>query len=131
MVGRDIDQTWEVCPFGGTGKTGAHPLPLTTSASVSDLVDTLLLDECRDRVRTMDCNALTCWRRRSQVSLAAITSVRALMIAATGKERRTVIKTAIKQGKSSVYPIGRVLARTRLPVDIHWAPSWSSRLAIA
>jgi len=60
---------------------------------------------------------------RVTLSLAAIVSARALMIAATGKEKRTVIETAIKQGKSSQYPIGRVLARTELPVDIHWAPS--------
>lgn len=59
---------------------------------------------------------------RVTLSLAAITAARALVIALTGKEKRTVIQTAIKQGKSSAHPIGRALAGTELPVDIHWAP---------
>lgn len=59
---------------------------------------------------------------RVTLSLAAITAARALVIAVTGEEKRTVIETAIKQGKSSAYPIGRALAGTELPVDIHWAP---------
>jgi 6-phosphogluconolactonase len=59
---------------------------------------------------------------RVTLSLAAITSARALLIAATGKAKRDVIETAIKQGTSSPYPIGRVLAGAELPVDIHWAP---------
>lgn len=59
---------------------------------------------------------------RVTLSLAAITTARALMIAVTGKDKRKVIETGIKQGKSSAFPIGRVLASTELPVDIHWAP---------
>jgi 6-phosphogluconolactonase len=59
---------------------------------------------------------------RVTLSLAAITSARALLIAATGKEKRKLIETAIQQGRSSPYPIGHVLAGTELPVDIHWAP---------
>ncbi|MET0239281.1 MAG: 6-phosphogluconolactonase [Sphingobium sp.] len=58
---------------------------------------------------------------RVTLSLAAITAARALVVAVTGKEKRAVIETAIKQGKTSAYPIGRVLAATELPVDIHWA----------
>lgn len=58
---------------------------------------------------------------RVSLSLAAITTARALMVAVTGKEKRAVIEAAIKQGKSSQYPIGKVLAETELPVDIHWA----------
>lgn len=58
---------------------------------------------------------------RVTLSLASITTARALMIAVTGKEKRTVIETAIKQGQSSPYPIGRALAGTEMPVDIHWA----------
>lgn len=60
---------------------------------------------------------------RVTLSLAAITTARALMIAATGKEKRSVIELAIKQGNASAYPIGRALAGTELPVDIHWAPA--------
>ena len=60
---------------------------------------------------------------RVTLSLAAITEARALMIAVTGEEKRKVIETAIKQGRTSTYPIGRALAGTELPVDIHWAPT--------
>lgn len=60
---------------------------------------------------------------RVTLSLAAITIARALMIAVTGNAKRAVIKTAIKQGPASPYPIGRALAGTDLPVDIHWAPA--------
>ncbi len=59
---------------------------------------------------------------RVTLSLAAITAARALLVAVRGKEKRAVIETAIKQGMSSPYPIGRALAGTELPVDIHWAP---------
>ncbi len=60
---------------------------------------------------------------RVTLSLAAITSARALLIAVTGDAKRDVIKTAIRQGPASPYPIGRALAATELPVDIHWAPA--------
>lgn len=60
---------------------------------------------------------------RVTLSLAAITTARALMIAVTGDAKRAVIETAIKQGPASPYPIGRALAGTDLPVDIHWAPA--------
>jgi len=60
---------------------------------------------------------------RVTLSLAAITSARALLIAVTGEEKRAVIETAIRQGPASPYPIGRALAGTELPVDIHWAPA--------
>lgn len=60
---------------------------------------------------------------RVTLSLAAITAAKALVIAVTGNEKRTVIETATKQGRSSIYPIGRVLEATEMPVDIHWAPA--------
>lgn len=60
---------------------------------------------------------------RVSLSLAAIINARALMIAVTGDEKRAVIETAIEQGPSSPYPVGRVLAGTEVPVDIHWAPA--------
>lgn len=60
---------------------------------------------------------------RVTLSLAAITTARALVIAVTGKEKRTVIETAIKQGNASKIPIGMALAGMELPVDIHWAPA--------
>jgi 6-phosphogluconolactonase len=59
---------------------------------------------------------------RVTLSREGIVTARALMIAVTGKDKRTVIEQAIDQGPSSPYPIGRVLADAELPVDIHWAP---------
>jgi 6-phosphogluconolactonase len=59
---------------------------------------------------------------RVTLSRAAIVSAKALMIAITGAEKKKVLEAAIKQGPSSAYPIGRVLADVELPVDIHWAP---------
>jgi len=58
---------------------------------------------------------------RISLSRAAIVSAKALMIAVTGDAKRKVIEEAIKQGPSSKYPIGRVLADAELPVDIHWS----------
>ena len=58
---------------------------------------------------------------RVSLSRQGIVTARALMIAATGDDKRKVIEAAIKQGASSRYPIGRVLADAELPVDIHWA----------
>lgn len=58
---------------------------------------------------------------RVTLSRQGIVTARALMIAATGKDKRRVIEDAIKEGAGSPYPIGRVLADVELPVDIHWA----------
>lgn len=58
---------------------------------------------------------------RITLSRAAIVSAKALMIAVTGDAKRKVIEDAVKQGPSSKYPIGRVLADAELPVDIHWS----------
>ncbi len=59
---------------------------------------------------------------RVTLSRAAIVGAASVMIAVTGTAKRKVLEAAIKQGPSSTYPIGRVLADTELPVDIHWAP---------
>lgn len=60
---------------------------------------------------------------RVTLSLAAITAARALLIAVRGQEKRDIIETAIRQGRSSPYPVGLALAGTDLPVDIHWTPA--------
>ena len=59
---------------------------------------------------------------RVSLSRQAIVTARALMIAITGSSKRQVIEDATKEGASSPYPIGRILADVELPVDIHWAP---------
>ncbi|MEG3180218.1 6-phosphogluconolactonase [Sphingomonas sp. LT1P40] len=58
---------------------------------------------------------------RVTLSSAAIASAKSLIVAITGAEKRKVLEAAAEQGPSSAYPIGRVLAETELPVDIHWA----------
>ena len=59
---------------------------------------------------------------RVTLSRQSIVTARALMIAVTGDAKRQVIEDATKEGASSPYPIGRILADVELPVDIHWAP---------
>ena len=58
---------------------------------------------------------------RVTLSREGIVTARALMIAISGADKRKVLETAIEQGPSSRYPIGRVLADAELPVDIHWS----------
>lgn len=58
---------------------------------------------------------------RVTLSMAAIISAKSLLIAIAGQEKRAVIETAIKQGRSSPYPIGLALMGTELPVDVHWS----------
>lgn len=58
---------------------------------------------------------------RVSLSRQGIVSARALMIAITGADKRTVLEQAIAEGASSPLPIGRVLADVELPVDVHWA----------
>ncbi|MBO9712129.1 6-phosphogluconolactonase [Sphingomonas sp.] len=58
---------------------------------------------------------------RVTLSLAAITSARALMVALIGEKKKAVLEAAIREGTGSPYPIGRVLAAAELPVDIHWS----------
>ncbi|MBB5710860.1 6-phosphogluconolactonase [Sphingomonas xinjiangensis] len=58
---------------------------------------------------------------RVTLSRTAIVSARALMIALTGDAKRGVLEDAIRQGASSNYPVGRILADVELPVDIHWS----------
>ena len=58
---------------------------------------------------------------RVTLSRAAIITARALMIAITGDAKRQVLEDAIKQGASSNYPVGRILADVELPVDVHWS----------
>ena len=58
---------------------------------------------------------------RVTLSRQGIVTAKAITIVITGAKKRQVLEDAIKQGESSAYPIGRVLAEVELPVDIHWA----------
>ncbi|WP_174279812.1 6-phosphogluconolactonase [Sphingomonas bacterium] len=57
---------------------------------------------------------------RVTLSRQGIITAKALTIAITGAKKREVLENALKEGASSPYPIGRVLADAELPVDIHW-----------
>ena len=59
---------------------------------------------------------------RVTLSRQGIVTAKALTIVITGAKKRKVLEDALKEGESSPYPIGRVLADVELPVDIHWAP---------
>jgi 6-phosphogluconolactonase len=58
---------------------------------------------------------------RVTLSRAAIVSARALLLTLSGKEKRKVVKRAIKEGSLSEMPIGRVLAEAESPVYIYWS----------
>ncbi len=59
---------------------------------------------------------------RVTLTRSAILSARTLLIAITGQEKRDLLEQAIADGQSSKLPIGRVLAETEQPFDIHWCP---------
>jgi 6-phosphogluconolactonase len=58
---------------------------------------------------------------RVTLTRSAILSARAIMLVVAGKQKRTLLERAIKDGDSSPYPIGRVLAEAEQPIDIHWS----------
>ncbi|HUG45484.1 MAG TPA: 6-phosphogluconolactonase [Sphingomicrobium sp.] len=57
-----------------------------------------------------------------QVTLtrSSILSARTILITVVGQQKREMVEQAIADGHSSRLPIGRVLAETELPIDIHW-----------
>ena len=59
---------------------------------------------------------------RVTLTKAALMSARTLTIVLSGKDKRKVLEKAIKDGAKSTVPVGRVLAGTELPIDIHWRP---------
>ena len=56
---------------------------------------------------------------RVTLTAAAIASARTTMLVVSGAEKREVLEMAIEQGAKSAYPIGRVLDRITIPVDIY------------
>lgn len=59
---------------------------------------------------------------RVTLTRAAILSARTLLITITGAQKRELLEQAIADGQSSKLPIGRVLAESEHPIDIHWCP---------
>lgn len=59
---------------------------------------------------------------RLTLTAPTILSAGALMMVISGDQKREVLEAAIEQGQGSRYPIGRVLANSEIPIDIHWHP---------
>ena len=59
---------------------------------------------------------------RVSLTRSAILQARTILITITGQEKRDLLEQAIEDGHSSKLPIGRVLAESEIPIDIHWAP---------
>ena len=59
---------------------------------------------------------------RVTLTRAAILSSRTILITITGAQKRELLEQAIADGHSSRLPIGRVLAESEHPIDIHWCP---------
>jgi 6-phosphogluconolactonase len=59
---------------------------------------------------------------RVTLTRASILAARTLLITVTGDRKREILEQAIADGHSSKLPIGRVLAETEQPFDIHWCP---------
>lgn len=57
---------------------------------------------------------------RVTLTRSSIQSARSIVIVLTGDKKRAILEQAIKDGDSSPYPVGRVLAGLETPVDIHW-----------
>lgn len=58
---------------------------------------------------------------RVTLTRATLMAARTLLIAARGAAARTALETAIEAGARATAPVGRLLAGTELPIDIHWA----------
>ncbi|WP_118857742.1 6-phosphogluconolactonase [Sphingomonas mesophila] len=58
---------------------------------------------------------------RITLTRSAILSARTVLITITGEDKKALLEQAIAEGHSSKLPIGRVLAETEQPIDIHWA----------
>jgi 6-phosphogluconolactonase len=58
---------------------------------------------------------------RVTLTRRALASTRSSILTITGKRKRAVAEQAIKDGVLSNLAIGRVLASTRVPVEIYWS----------
>jgi 6-phosphogluconolactonase len=58
---------------------------------------------------------------RVTLSGAAILSARAILLVISGAQKRAVVERALRAGRFSRTPIGRVLANAKTPIEIHWS----------
>jgi 6-phosphogluconolactonase len=56
---------------------------------------------------------------RITLTPSAIAEARTTMLVINGEKKREVLELAIEQGAKSVYPVGRLLDKLTVPVDIH------------
>lgn len=56
---------------------------------------------------------------RVTLTAEAIASARVTMLVISGAKKREVLEKAIEEGAKSAYPVGRVLDRIEVPVDIY------------
>ena len=56
---------------------------------------------------------------RVTLTAEAIASARVTMLVISGAKKREVLEKAIEEGAKSTYPVGRVLDRIEVPVDIY------------
>jgi len=56
---------------------------------------------------------------RVTLTAAAIASARTTMLVISGAKKREVLEKAIEEGAKSTYPIGRVIDKILVPIDIY------------
>lgn len=61
----------------------------------------------------------------ARVTLSAATLAAAchVLLSISGKEKLAVLEQALAEGAAASSPIGRLIARTTVPVEIHWSPT--------
>ncbi len=57
---------------------------------------------------------------RVTLTASAIAAARTTMLVISGAEKRSVLETAIEEGKKSAYPVGQLLDKITIPVDVYW-----------
>lgn len=57
---------------------------------------------------------------RVTLTAEAIASARTTIIVCSGSDKKAVLDRAIAEGAKSAFPIGQILARIDIPVDVYW-----------
>jgi 6-phosphogluconolactonase len=57
---------------------------------------------------------------RVTLTASAIASARTTIVVCNGAEKKAVLESAIEDGAKSTYPIGQILEKIQVPVDIYW-----------
>ncbi len=57
---------------------------------------------------------------RVTLTASAIAAARTTMLVISGAEKKAVLDAAIEQGKKSSYPVGQVLEKITVPLDVYW-----------